>query len=162
MTDELKDQLEHSNRKGALPPVLQVLLALRFYASGSFPDICAELIGLDQSTASRTIQRVTEAFMDWVPQWIRFPNQHEAERKKEMLFRMNRFPNVVGCSDGTQIRIQAPQEYEHEYVNRKNDHSINMQVSTPSDRSTNYKVSTWIRFSYTQQQQHTKCSAIHT
>ena len=163
MTDELKDQLEHPNRKGALPPVLQVLLTLRFYASGSFQDICAELIGVDQSTASRAIQRVTEAFMDWVPQWIRFPNQHEAERTKEMFFRMNRFPNVVGCIDGTQIRIQAPQEYEHEYVNRKNYHSINVQVSTPSDRSTNYKVLTitWIRFEYTQQQ-HTKCSATHT
>ena len=110
MTDELKDQLEHPNRKGALPPVLQVLLTLRFYASGSFQDICAELFGVDQSTASRTIQRVTEAFMDWVPQWIRFSNQHEAERTKEMFFRMNRLPNVVGCIGGTQIRIQAPQE----------------------------------------------------
>ena len=65
MTDKLKDQLEHSNRKGALHPVLQVLLALRFYASGSFQDICAELIGVDQSTASRTIQRVTVA-TSWV------------------------------------------------------------------------------------------------
>ena len=106
MTDKLKDQLEHSNRKGGLPPVLQVLLALRFYTSGSFQDICAELIGVDQSTASRTIQKVTEAFMDWV----RFSNQHEAERTKEMFFRMNRLPNVVGCIGGTQIRIQAPQE----------------------------------------------------
>ena len=110
MTDELKDQLEHPNRKGALPPVLQVLLTPRFYASGSCQDICAELFGVDQSTASRTIQRVTEAFMDWVPQWIRFSNQHEAERTKEMFFRMNRLPNVVGCIGGTQIRIQAPQE----------------------------------------------------
>ena len=43
-TDELMEELEHPNRKGALPPVLQVLLTLRFYASGSFQHICAELI----------------------------------------------------------------------------------------------------------------------
>ena len=36
-----------------------MLLALRFHASGSFQDICAELIGVDQSTASRTMQWVT-------------------------------------------------------------------------------------------------------
>ena len=45
MTHELKEELEHPNRKGALPPVLQVLLTLRFYASGSFQHICAKLIG---------------------------------------------------------------------------------------------------------------------
>ena len=47
------------------PLFLQVLLALRFYASGSFQDICAELIGVDQSTASRTTQWVTVA-TSWV------------------------------------------------------------------------------------------------
>ena len=37
-------------------------------------------------------------------------------------------PNVIGCIDGTHIRIQAPSTNEHEYVNRKNVHSINVQV----------------------------------
>ena len=50
MTDELQEELEHPNRKGALPPVLQVLLTLRYYASGSFQHICAELIGNDFQT----------------------------------------------------------------------------------------------------------------
>ena len=46
MTHELKEELEHPNRKGALLvlPVLQVLLTLRFYVNGSFQHICAELI----------------------------------------------------------------------------------------------------------------------
>ena len=38
------------------------------------------------------------------------------------------FPGVVGAIDGTHIRIIAPTENEHEFVNRKNFHSINTQV----------------------------------
>ena len=45
LTDELQQLIELPNRKGVLPPVLQVLLTLRFYACGSFQDVCGELIG---------------------------------------------------------------------------------------------------------------------
>lgn len=39
------------------------------------------------------------------------------------------FPSVVGIVDGTHIRIQAPSlQTERAYVNRKNQHSINVQV----------------------------------
>ena len=54
ITDELQQLIELPNRKGALPPVVQVLLTLRLYACGSFQDVCGELIGVHQATASRT------------------------------------------------------------------------------------------------------------
>lgn len=39
------------------------------------------------------------------------------------------FPSIVGIVDGTHIRIQAPSlEIEREFVNRKNQHSVNVQV----------------------------------
>ncbi|KAK3774339.1 hypothetical protein RRG08_049804 [Elysia crispata] len=37
------------------------------------------------------------------------------------------FPNVIGCIDGTHVPIRAPNINEHEYVNRKNVHTINVQ-----------------------------------
>ena len=37
-------------------------------------------------------------------------------------------PNVIGAVDGTHVRIQAPSEEEWAYVNRKGEHSINVQV----------------------------------
>jgi hypothetical protein len=37
-------------------------------------------------------------------------------------------PGVVGCIDGTHIRICRPQQFEEAFVNRKNYHSINVQV----------------------------------
>ena len=38
------------------------------------------------------------------------------------------FPNVIGCIDGTQVPIMAPAINEADYVNRKGNHSINVQV----------------------------------
>lgn len=113
-----------------MTPVLQVLLSLRFYATGTFQDVVAEMIGVHQSTASRTIARVTEAILRRLPQEIRMPaSQREADDIKAKFYRMNPgFPNTIGCIDGTHVRIQAPTEAEHEYVNRKNFHSINVQV----------------------------------
>ena len=37
-------------------------------------------------------------------------------------------PGVVGCVDGTHVRITRPFEHKKAYVNRKNYHSINVQV----------------------------------
>ena len=54
LTNELHESIEVSNRQG---------LALRFYATGSFQDVCAALFGVHQSTACRVIRRVTEALV---------------------------------------------------------------------------------------------------
>ena len=89
-----------------------------------------ELIGVDQSTVSRTMKRVTDALVRHFPQWVRMPHQQEAEASMMNFFQRNQTPIVFGCIDGTQIRIQAPTEYEHEFVNRENYHSINVQDST--------------------------------
>ena len=133
LTDILKNDVEHvANRRGALTPILQIMLTLRFYATGTFQDTVAELIGVDQSTASRTIARVTDALVVQAREWICLPSQREADCTKEKFFAMQGFPNVIGCIDGTHVRIQAPREYEHEFVNRKNFHSINVQVSRMS------------------------------
>lgn len=38
------------------------------------------------------------------------------------------FPKVLGCVDGTQIRISTPSANEADFVNRKGFHSLNVQV----------------------------------
>ncbi|XP_052693306.1 multiple epidermal growth factor-like domains protein 10 isoform X2 [Crassostrea angulata] len=38
------------------------------------------------------------------------------------------FPNVLGCIDGTQIKIKKPKENETDFVNRKGYHSLNVQM----------------------------------
>ena len=67
-----------------------------------------------------TITCVTKALLPLASEWIRFPTQGEADKSN----RKAAFPNVFGCIDGTQIRIQSPgtARNEHDYVNRKNYH----------------------------------------
>ena len=47
---------------------------------------------------------------------------------EERLFAQDGLQHVLGCIDCTHVKIIAPNEYEHEFVNRKNVHSINVQV----------------------------------
>ena len=135
ITDDIERDINIASRSGSLSPLLQVLVTLRYYASGSFLDVCGELIGIDQSTVSRTVIQITEAFLRQVPNHVRLPNRCQADRTKAKFYDTNGFPNVVGCIEGTQIRIQAPSENEQQVglstgrvINRKGYHSINVQV----------------------------------
>ena len=129
LCDELSADIEYiSNRRGALLPVMQLLIALRFYATGTFQAVIGEMFGVNQSTASRTVNRVTKAILLQMPRWVHLPTQVEADEQKVKFHAKAGFPGVIGCVDGTHIRIQAPSQNEHTYVNRKNYHSINVQV----------------------------------
>lgn len=46
----------------------------------------------------------------------------------ERFQRSRGFPNVIGTIDGTHIKIRAPIENANSYINRKEFHSINVQV----------------------------------
>ena len=88
-----------------------------------------EMVGINQSTVSRIIHRVTNAIRSHMGTWVFMPSQQEANRQKAKFARLAGFPSVIGCIDGTHVRIQRPTSNEHEYVNRKNYHSINVQVA---------------------------------
>jgi len=59
-----------------------VLIALRFYATGTFQSVVAETVGVSQMTASRAIDRVTKQIVKLMPQWVHLPNQQEADANK--------------------------------------------------------------------------------
>ena len=132
MVDELGDDIEYPvARQGSLSPVLQLLLTLRFFATGCFLNMVGLMIGVQQSTASRTIHRVTIAMLTHMRRWVHLPSQQEADRQKAKFMLIAGHPDVIGCIAGTHIRILAPSinahEY-HQYADRTNVHSINVQV----------------------------------
>ena len=125
----LEEDLKHRyQRRGALSPRLQVLLALRYFACGTFQEVVADTVRVHKSTVCRLIHRVAAALCRRARQVITLPTQEEANRQKRAFYTKAGFPNVIGCVDGTHICIQAPSIQEHEYVNRKGRHSINVQV----------------------------------
>ena len=116
----LREDLEFGyNRKGSLSPELQVLIALRFYATGTFQNMIGDTVNVDKSTISRTIHRVTRALCARAREQIRLPSTEQANRQKRAFATMGRppgLPNVLGCVDGTQIQIQGPTQNEHTYT----------------------------------------------
>ena len=123
LVEILKDDLQRQTRRNhALSPTLQVLVALRFFASGSFLQIIGDTVGLPKSTVSKALVSKKEEF-------INFPTEPaEVQDVKRGFYEKGGFPGVVGCIDGTHVRIQAPNKNENDYVNRKGFHSINVQA----------------------------------
>lgn len=81
-----------------------------------------------QPAANRSIHAVSKALVRRLPRFVRFPNDENSQPIKDGFWNMRRFPNVIGCVDGTHVWIIRPREHEAQYVNRKNYHSINVQV----------------------------------
>ena len=129
------DDVSVADRKGSLTPTLQVLIALRFFACGSFQLVVGDLFGVSKANISRTIHRVAAAFARLVPRHVRFHPQRETEAMQVVFHAVANFPNVIGCVDCTHVKIATPAVNEREYVNRKNYHTINVQLICDADAS---------------------------
>ncbi len=87
--------LQHPTmRKHALPPSLQVFIALRFYATGSLFDCVSEIHGCSISTCSRVLWRVTAVLCNLQNDTIKFPTTPVAvQDMQRQLFAVSGFPN---------------------------------------------------------------------
>lgn len=76
--------------------------------------------------------------------YIRFPCTAREQAEIKMQFAaMSGFPNVIGAIDSTHIAIRPPYENKLVYVNRKNVHSINVQVICDSKMTLTNIVARW-------------------
>ena len=128
----LEDQLVRpTNRSHALSVSTQVLIGLRYLASGSFQQVIGDILGVDKSTVSRVLIQFLDALISKKDQFIKFPrNIAEKNILKQGFYEIAGFPSVIGCIDCTHVRIKTPNENEMDYVNRKSFHSINVQAIT--------------------------------
>lgn len=93
-------------RNNSVAPIDQLLTALRFYASAGHLATVADFTGMDISTASRIIAKVTLAIARLYPQFVKMPTQ-EIKAQSDF-YNIASFPRVIGCVDGTHVRIQSP------------------------------------------------------
>ena len=82
----------NTRQNHALPPLHQVLIALRFYASGSFLQVIGDTFGVDKSTVSRAITDVSRALIVKQPRFIKWPSTNDecATIKNEFYILCNR------------------------------------------------------------------------
>lgn len=116
----------------AVPAEQKILLALNFYATGTYQN----RLGLDwkfpvsQQMMSNIINEVTPLIVNELGnRWVQFPTQrNDINRIKAKFMEHTRFPGVLGAIDCTHVPILAPKNQEHNYLNRKGYHSKNVQI----------------------------------
>ncbi|KAJ8710260.1 hypothetical protein PYW07_009626 [Mythimna separata] len=119
-----------TKRNNAITPVDQILLALQFYASGSFLRCVGDSKGVHKSTVCRAIHTVSKELAKLRPHFIFMPrNENERKATVNSFYNISRFPKVVGAIDCTHVYIQSPGGNNAEYYrNRKDSFSLNVQV----------------------------------
>lgn len=115
-----------------VPPLLQVLVTLRFYGAGTFQVVSGDLVNISQPTVSRIVERVTTVIAAGLfPALVKLPDSTQAAQVMQEFYRMGDFPGVTGCLDCTHVRIKSPGGEDAEvYRNRKGYFSINVQAIT--------------------------------
>lgn len=124
LTELLQDTLQRKTvRPCAMSVKEQLLITLRYLATGAHMQAIGDTVGRDKSTVSRTVESVVEALCDKVPEFINFAGQNR-ERAKAKFYSVAGFPNVIGC-----VRITKPAGgNERPFINRKHFPSINVMA----------------------------------
>uniref|UniRef100_A0A3Q3AGL2 DDE Tnp4 domain-containing protein n=1 Tax=Kryptolebias marmoratus TaxID=37003 RepID=A0A3Q3AGL2_KRYMA len=109
--------------------LLQVLITLRFLASGILHCETGDLCGASKATECIIVHRVCSAICDLRSLYIKFPDASEPANYKVWFYKYGHFPRVIGCMDGCHVAIKCPSTPNaEEYRNHKNWFSINVRV----------------------------------
>ncbi|XP_041846127.1 putative nuclease HARBI1 [Melanotaenia boesemani] len=142
---ELGPVLERSTRRNhAIPAHMQVLTTLGILATGSFQRELADRSGISQPSLSNVMPAVLDGIIKMSSRYIKFPyTVGEQANIKRQFAASTGFPNVIGAIDCTHVAIRAPSQNEFVYVNRKNVHSVNVQVISDSNLLLTNLVARW-------------------
>lgn len=128
---QIEDQLEYeSDRNDSVTPMNQLLIALRFYSTGTFQLVVGDLFKVNKSTVCRVVHKVTAVIANLCPKYVTFPSTAEEKRKiMNQFYQSSGLPGVIGAIDCTHVPIQSPGGQDAEvYRNRKGFFSINVQL----------------------------------
>lgn len=122
-------ELSHATfRNHALSPQMQFLAALHFVGNGSQYHGIADMHGLSKASVCRVVHKVaTVIIRNLFLQHVRWPNVN-AETIPLKFMEIARFPRVAGIVDDSLIPIDAPEDNEEAYIDRKGSHSLNAMV----------------------------------
>ncbi|XP_018408340.1 PREDICTED: putative nuclease HARBI1 [Nanorana parkeri] len=124
-----EDLEPQTKRNKALPGVSKLLAVLHFLGSATFQPVTSLLNGMSQPTFSRILRQVVEAIMKHSRKFVKFPESTaEWQQVKHDFFLLGGMPDCLGAIDCTHVALAPPREGEEMFRNRKNFHSLNVQV----------------------------------
>lgn len=119
-----------TQRSFAIDSNMQLAVALRFYATGSFYNLVGDQKNISISSVCRIVRKVSKCIaIHLLPEYIKMPQNLEIRSIKQEFYEIANFPGVIGCIDCTHIPIQSPGRQNGElYRNRKGFFSLNVQA----------------------------------
>ncbi|XP_067908698.1 putative nuclease HARBI1 [Heterodontus francisci] len=126
----LNDDLQPMGFCGHPMPVdLKGTAALNFYTSASFQECTSDLCGVMQSAVHHCIREVTNALYRRAIDYVCFRMDPESQAQRAIGFGfIAGLPQVQGLIDCTHVAIKAPAGRPAAYLNRKDFHSLNVQL----------------------------------
>lgn len=108
----------------------QLLVTLRYFATGSLLQAGCDFHGLHKTTTGKIIKKVSQALAKLGRANIKMPTTEEdIKATVQHFYRISEFPCCVGALGCTHIKIQSPGGTEAEiYRNHKDYFSLNCQV----------------------------------
>ncbi|KAK0145505.1 putative nuclease HARBI1 [Merluccius polli] len=105
----LADQLGSRGRGNMPVPVahMKVLLALRYFATGTFLRCCGDMINVHESTVCRVVHRVARAIAALYPNYIAMANEDEQRDISTAFYVHAGIPGVIAIVDCTHIVIHG-------------------------------------------------------
>lgn len=89
--------------------MMQLLVALRFFATGSFYITIGDFSGLHNSTTCVIVKRVTAAIASLRERFISIPRrQADINKIQQEFHEIARFPRAIAAIDCSHVRIISP------------------------------------------------------
>lgn len=92
-----------------MTPEQQLLILLRFLASGNMQITVGDVVKVSQTTVSRVLPKVCIALLGHFDTFIRMPETLEERNEAcRAFFKFSEFPRTIGAIDCTHVKIQSP------------------------------------------------------
>nr|CAI5830763.1 unnamed protein product [Callosobruchus analis] len=114
--------LHPTDRSHALSTKMQLCIALHWLGNGWQYHVIADTHGVSKASVCRCVRNVVHAVNQIkFPQCVNWPEN--ILNVSAGFFAIAGFPQVIGCVDGTLVKIDAPTENEPAFVDRNGKHS---------------------------------------
>lgn len=112
-----------------LSPALQLLVALRYMATGNYQSSIGDCSDMSQPSVCKCVRNVSSAIAQLASQYIKFPYPGKEEEIMQYFLSVAQMPGVIDCVDGTHIPIRNPEVPNTKlYRCRKNQFSMNVMA----------------------------------
>ena len=129
---QIREKLEFPSgvKNQSLSAMNQLLIGLRFYATGSFQLVVGDTFNVSKSTICHIVHRVTSAIPSLREKYVKFPTTVDDQRRTmQSFYSRSKMPGIIDVIDCTHVAIQSPGSNDAEiYRNRKGFFSINVQL----------------------------------